>query len=72
MGEPLLSASSSKRFTTQRVSLMRPLGLHDVEQLGPGQVGCVSLGMKRISEAQVTFTPTPTPLPNLIPRWPSP
>ena len=51
---------------------MRPLGLHDVEQLGPGQVGCVSLGMKRISEAQVTFTPTPTPLPNLIPRWPSP
>jgi len=56
VGATLLSAATDKRFTTQRVCLMRPLGLHDVERLGPGMVGCISLGMKQIDEAQVGDT----------------
>ena len=56
VGAPLLSAASDKRFTAQRLSLMRPLGLHEVSALGPGMVGCVSLGMKQIDEAQVGDT----------------
>ena len=60
LGAPLISAASGKRFTTQKLSLMRPLGMHDVDALGPGMVGCVSLGMKHIDDGQVC-----DPLPSL-------
>jgi elongation factor 4 len=56
VGEQLVSAATGKQFATQRISLMRPLGHHLLETLGPGQVGCVSLGMKQIDEACVGDT----------------
>ena len=50
-GQSVQSAASGKSYTTSRVALMRPLGQHPLNSLGPGQVGCVSLGMKTIHEA---------------------
>ena len=56
MGCEVRSAATDKTFLVQSISLMRPLGPHALERLGPGQVGCVSLGMKAIHEASVGDT----------------
>ena len=55
-GQAVLSAASGKTFQTNRIALMRPLGHHPLQRLGPGMVGCVSLGMKSIHEAFVGDT----------------
>ena len=56
LGASLLSAASHKSYQVQQIELMRPLGPHELSHLGPGQVGCVSLGMKTIEEACVGDT----------------
>lgn len=50
-GMAVQSAASGRTYNTSRVALMRPLGQYRLSSLGPGQVGCVSLGMKSIDEA---------------------
>ena len=55
-GQTLLSAASAKTYTVGSIALMRPLKPHATGALGPGQVGCVSLGMKAIDEASVGDT----------------
>ena len=56
VGDELRSAASGKVFGVQQLHLMRPLGPHALSRLGPGQVGCVELGMKTIHEASVGDT----------------
>ena len=56
VGDDVMSAASGKSFGVQQMFLMRPLGPHPLNELGPGQVGCVGLGMKAIEEACVGDT----------------
>ena len=43
-------------YAVQQIELMRPQGNVPLGELGPGQVGCIALGMKSISEASVGDT----------------
>ena len=56
VGDQVKSAASGSEFSVQLIHLMRPLGPHVLSRLGPGQVGCVALGMKTIDEACVGDT----------------
>ena len=53
LGDPLVSAATGSAYKPLQIELMRPLGNVATASLGPGQVGCVALGMKAISEAMI-------------------
>jgi len=55
-GMELVSAATGSKYTVQTIELMRPLMPAALPSLGPGHVGCVSLGMKTIHEANVGDT----------------
>ena len=58
VGQPVHSAATGKTFQTGQMFMMRPLGPSPLESLGPGQVGCVSLGMKSITEVSTCMCMT--------------
>ena len=55
-GSELFSAATGNTYSLGSIELMRPTGPQPIRLLGPGMVGCVSLGMKSIAEACVGDT----------------
>ena len=55
-GAALLSSASGKTYTVGAIELLRPLRPEPLDELGPGMVGCVALGMKSIAEAKIGDT----------------